>query len=187
MPCDGCANCGRTGYNMGLRTWLRDRPGFLERAYQFTFASIQFIKPLIVRMGYERAERWLLPLERGSKAALFECTMCGQCILHATGMACPMTCPKNLRNGACGGVLSNGNCEVIPDMKCVWVVAYERAQEMQVFGPELIAIKPPVNHRLQDSSAWINLLTGADKSAPKGWAELPYSPVIEKKFPRADS
>ena len=72
-------------------------------------------------------------------------------------------------------------------MRCVWVVAYERAQEMRVFGPEMISIKPPVNHRLKDSSAWINILSGVDQSAPKGWAELPHNPVIEKKFPGKDS
>ena len=93
-----------------------------------------------------------------------------------------MTCPKNLRNGACGGVRSDGGCEVIPDMKCVWVVAYERAREMQFYGPELISIKPPVDHQLQDTSAWINLLKGADKSAPKGWTEIPHDPVVEKKL-----
>ena len=167
---------------MGLRTWLRDRPVFLERAYRVTYATLQWAQPLIARIGYERVARWALPLERRSKYALFGCKMCGQCILHATGMVCPMTCPKHLRNGACGGVRANGNCEVIPDMKCVWVVAYDRARELRVYGPEMIAIKPPVNHRLEGSSAWINTLTGIDRSAPKGWADLPHQPVIEKKI-----
>ncbi len=137
---------------------------------------------MLKRIGLNRVERWLLPLERHSKEFLFGCDMCGQCILHATGMVCPMTCPKQLRNGACGGVRANGNCEVIPEMPCIWVVAYERAKNLQVFGPELITIKPPVNHLLHDSSAWINILTGIDKSAPKGWAELPHNPVIEKRL-----
>ena len=38
--------------------------------------------------------------------------MCGQCVLHSTGMTCPMTCPKTLRNGPCGGVREDGDCEV---------------------------------------------------------------------------
>ena len=167
---------------MGLGTWIRSKPAFLERAYQATYAMVKWMQPLLRRMGYERAARWVLPLERFSKRILFDCQMCGQCTLHETGMVCPMTCPKHLRNGACGGVRSNGNCEVIPDMRCVWVVAYERAQDMRVFGPEMISIKPPANHMLEDSSAWINKITGADRSQPEGWAELPHNPVIEKKF-----
>jgi hypothetical protein len=53
-------------------------------------------------------------------------------ILHSTGMTCPMTCPKNLRNGPCGGVRANGHCEVIPTMRCVWVQAFERAGRMSL-------------------------------------------------------
>lgn len=167
---------------MSLGTWIRNRPALLERAYQALSATFHWMHPLIRRIGYERATRWILPMERLTKKALFDCRMCGQCTLHKTGMVCPMTCPKNLRNGACGGVRSNGNCEVIPDMRCVWVVAYERAREMRVFGPELIVIKPPTDHQLENTSAWINMLDGDDKSAPAGWAELPHNPVIEKKL-----
>jgi len=167
---------------MALRTWIRNRPTALEWAYQITAAAFRWMHPLIRRIGYDRIARALIPVERISKQALFGCEMCGQCTLRATGMVCPMTCPKNLRNGACGGVRSNGNCEVIPSMKCVWVVAYERAQEMRVFGPELISIKAPLDHQLQDTSAWINILKGTDKSAPIGWTELPHNPVIEKKL-----
>jgi hypothetical protein len=167
---------------LGLRSWLRDKPAFLEWVYQVTYATFNWLNPLIKRIGYVRANHWLVPLERSSKDALFGCTMCGQCILHSTGMVCPMTCPKNLRNGACGGVRADGHCEVIPEMKCIWVVAYDRAQELRVFGPEMIDIKPPVDHRLQGTSAWINMLTGVDKSPPKGWAEMPHHPVIKKQF-----
>ena len=53
--------------------------------------------------------------------------MCGQCVLHSTGMTCPMNCPKTLRNGPCGGVRPDGHCEVKPEMRCVWVKAVERA------------------------------------------------------------
>ena len=102
-------------------------------------------------------------------------------------MTCPMTCPKELRNGACGGVLSNGNCEVIPEMKCVWVQAYERACDLDVFGPEIINIKPPLNHRLDGTSAWINMLTEDDITGPQGWSELPHNPVIERKLQQAAS
>jgi hypothetical protein len=81
-----------------------------------------------------------------------------------------MTCPKNLRNGPCGGVRANGNCEVKPEMRCVWVEAYERSQKMKTYGHEMVMIQPPVNRQLEGTSAWINMLTGADKETPPGWA-----------------
>lgn len=165
-----------------MTKWLRQHPVLLELFYQIATAVIRWLKPLIRRLGYERADHWLRPIERWSKGALFDCRMCGQCILHATGMVCPMTCPKQLRNGACGGVRSDGHCEVIPEMQCVWVAAYERAQALNVFGPEILKIKPPLNHQLQDGSAWINLLSGEDSRSPKGWADLPHIPVIEPKL-----
>jgi hypothetical protein len=93
-----------------------------------------------------------------------------------------MTCPKQLRNGACGGVRKEGFCEVYPEMKCVWVAAYERAQVLNVFGPEILKIKAPVNHRLQGTSAWVNMITGDADNSPKGWADLPHIPVIEQKL-----
>jgi hypothetical protein len=83
-----------------------------------------------------------------------------------------MTCPKNLRNGPCGGVRANGNCEVKPDMRCVWVEAYERSQKMAVYGHEMMHLNPPVNRQLQGTSAWINMLSGADKELPEGWVQL---------------
>jgi hypothetical protein len=89
-----------------------------------------------------------------------------------------MTCPKNLRNGPCGGVQANGNCEVIPDMKCVWVEAFERSQRMPNYGQEMILLQPPLDNQLQGSSAWINMLTGKDKMAPVAWEQAPPTPVI---------
>jgi hypothetical protein len=53
--------------------------------------------------------------ERASKERLFGCRMCGQCALPVTGYSCPMGCPKELRNGPCGGVGPGGACEVYPD------------------------------------------------------------------------
>jgi len=52
--------------------------------------------------------------ERLAKDTLFGCRMCGQCALPVTGYVCPMGCPKELRNGPCGGVGPDGSCEVFP-------------------------------------------------------------------------
>jgi hypothetical protein len=149
--------------------WLQNQPHLLERLYQLTLWLFRRLKPVIVRLGYKRVEGWLHGPEAWSKQLLFDCKMCGQCILHSTGMTCPMTCPKNLRNGPCGGVRPNGHCEVIPEMKCVWVEAYERSLKMPVYGAELIQLQPPLNRQLEGSSAWVNMLTGVDQAAPKGW------------------
>jgi len=80
-----------------------------------------------------------------------------------------MTCPKNLRNGPCGGVRTNGHCEVFPEMRCVWVEAFERSQKMRIFGRDLILLQPPVNRQLEGTSAWINMLSGVDQKVPAEW------------------
>ncbi|MBF6309362.1 methylenetetrahydrofolate reductase C-terminal domain-containing protein, partial [Nocardia farcinica] len=56
------------------------------------------------RLSPTLAERVMIWGEVVLKGWIFNCQMCGQCILHSTGMTCPMTCPKKLRNGPCGGV-----------------------------------------------------------------------------------
>lgn len=154
---------------MSLGAWLRNHPSWLEWTYDRTQWLIRRLDPLIRRLGYERVERVMLPVEDVSKKIIFDCRTCGQCILHSTGMTCPMTCPKNLRNGPCGGVRANGNCEVKPDMRCVWVEAYERSRRMNEYGHEMLMLQPPVNRQLQGDSAWINMLTGVDKDTPRGW------------------
>lgn len=157
---------------------LRDHPRLLERAYQLTKWLFQRLHPAIRRLGYGRVDRWLRPVEDVSKRLIFDCRMCGQCVLHSTGMTCPMTCPKTLRNGPCGGVRANGHCEVIPEMKCVWVEAFERSLEMPVYGQEMMLLQPPVNNQLQDSSAWINMLSGEDQMAPVAWEQAKPTPII---------
>ena len=114
--------------------------------------------------------RLFLPVEKVSKDFAFDCRMCGQCILHSTGLVCPMRCPKNLRNGPCGGVRTDGNCEVFPDKPCVWVQAIERAPHLPLWQDHVHHLQPPVNWRLQGTSSWINLLTGRDAIHPRGWA-----------------
>jgi hypothetical protein len=115
--------------------------------------------------------RVILLVERKSKEALFDCRMCGQCILHSTGLTCPMRCPKDLRNGPCGGVLQDGNCEVLPDQPCVWTQAWQRSRRLPVFRSHMPEhVEPPVDWRLPDTSSWINLVTGRDRQHPAGWS-----------------
>ena len=108
-----------------------------------------------------RLDRILRPVEILTKKPFFGCHMCGQCVLHSTGMVCPMNCPKNLRNGPCGGVHMDGSCEVYPEMQCVWVDAYHRSQRL-LWPEEIHDLRPPVDWSLKGSSSWINNITGRD-------------------------
>jgi len=149
--------------------WLKNHPRLLEIAYVLSKQLIVRLFPLARRRLPRLAERVLVRSEEVLKGYAFNCQMCGQCILHSTGMTCPMNCPKNLRNGPCGGVRQNGNCEVIPEMPCVWVQAWERSQNMLIYANEIQVLQPPVNRALQGTSAWINLVDKRDVQTPKGW------------------
>lgn len=149
--------------------WLKDHPRLLEKLYDGAKITLQWLYPLAQRISPTFATKFMIWNEEVVKGYLFNCQMCGQCILHSTGMTCPMNCPKNLRNGPCGGVRPNGHCEVIPERMCVWVQAWERSQTMPTYGNEIIWLQPPVNRSLQGSSAWINLFEGIDQKTPIGW------------------
>lgn len=143
-----------------LRGWSVRHARFLEWLYNRFAAALLMLHPLWKAIGYHRAEKPVRFIERHVKGALFDCRMCGQCILSSTGMSCPMTCPKQLRNGPCGGVRANGNCEVEPDMPCVWVRAWQGAQRMRG-GDAIKAVQNPVDRTLEGSSAWLRVTAQA--------------------------
>ena len=99
----------------------------------------------------------LATMEAVVKRPVFGCQMCGQCVLHSTGMTCPMTCPKTLRNGPCGGVRSDGGCEVRPEMKCVWHEAVAGSQRIPGGVEALRAVQLPVDRRLVGKSSWLRV------------------------------
>ena len=110
---------------------------------------------------HPRIGGWFTAAERVTKEQLFGCQMCGQCALPATGYACPMTCPKQLRNGPCGGVSPTGQCEVHPEQRCVWVIAFERAEQAG-HGTDLDLLQRPVDQREFGRSSWVNYWQGRD-------------------------
>jgi hypothetical protein len=166
--------------------FLQDYPHSLEIIYGlFESALHPFRRWLAPDSFLEPAVTWV---ERVGKGAVFDCQMCGQCILHSTGMTCSMTCPKNLRNGPCGGVRADGHCEVYPEKACVWVQAFERSQKMPKYGHDLLTIQPPVNRQLEGTASWINMLHGIDGKAPDGWistAKIPIMPSDVEQQTRA--
>lgn len=102
-----------------------------------------------------------------AKGVVFDCHCCGQCLLSHTGYVCPMACPRQIRNGPCGGSL-DGRCEVYPDRKCVWVRIHKRVSRGGTACPSLLRSADP---KLFFTSSYLNLLTGRDKIAR---TPLPY-------------
>ena len=143
-----------------VRLWSVRHAGFWEWFYrQFEWAYVA-AGPALKRLGLERLEAPAAAIERNVKGLLFDCRMCGQCVLSSTGMSCPMNCPKQLRNGPCGGVRANGNCEVEPDMPCVWVKAWEGSRNM-VKGDAIMNVQKPVNQSLRETSSWLRVTAEA--------------------------
>ncbi|MCC7191195.1 MAG: methylenetetrahydrofolate reductase C-terminal domain-containing protein [Phycisphaeraceae bacterium] len=112
-------------------------------------------------------EKSVARVEAFLKGMAFDCRACGQCVLRETGLICPMTCPKGLRNGPCGGTL-NGECEVYPDKPCVWIRIHKRTGKESLDCPKLL---PSPDARLIQTSSYLNYLTGADEHGRK---PLPY-------------
>ena len=139
-----------------VRLWSVRHAGLLEKIYNLVEKCLVRMAPVFDRIGYERLEKPVAFIEKSVKGVLFDCQMCGQCALSSTGMSCPMNCPKTLRNGPCGGVRENGNCEVIPEMRCVWVEAVAGHQLMQA-GHNLAEVQFPVDFSLKGSSSWLRV------------------------------
>ena len=138
-----------------------NRPRTLEILYIISKKILDLFSPLLKKRLL--TEKIFVATEKVSKGLLFNCQMCGQCILHSTGMICPMNCPKNLRNGPCGCVRNNGNCEIKPEMRCVWLKAWNESQKMKVFNKEILTIQKPLDRRLQNTSAWLNEINTSSK------------------------
>ena len=140
-----------------VRQWSVRHARGLNSFYRGFERALTALHPIFRRIGYSHLERPVAALERSVKGLLFDCRMCGQCVLSSTGMSCPMNCPKSLRNGPCGGVRANGNCEVRPEMKCVWFLAVAGSARMTGGNEALAHVQPPVDRRLAGRSSWLRV------------------------------
>lgn len=140
-----------------VRRWSVRHARGLEAFYNGFERVLLRLEPVFRRVGYDRIERPVAWIEKVVKGFLFDCQMCGQCSLSRTGMSCPMNCPKQLRNGPCGGVRANGMCEVKPDMKCVWVEAWEGSRRMKQ-GATIQLVDDPVDLTLGGKSSWLRVV-----------------------------
>src|SRR5713226_4697435 len=106
----------------------------------------------LISRGVER-------LEFVIKSPLFGCQTCGNCVLGQMEYVCPQTCPKNMRNGPCGGT-KNGQCEVV-DKPCIWTAVFERAKSANRLEDLRVYIPSPIR-ALKGTSSWVNYFLGRD-------------------------
>lgn len=140
-----------------LRKWSVRNARLLEFTYEVVERVLLFCAPVLGKIGHARMEKPVAAVEKVIKGALFDCQMCGQCVLSSTGMSCPMNCPKSIRNGPCGGVREDGYCEVKPEMRCVWVEGWQGAQRMKK-GDDISVVQFAVDHRLIGKSSWLRVV-----------------------------
>ena len=140
-----------------VRQWSVSNSRKLEWVYHVFEPILIKLHPLFNLIGYQRLEKPVRVVERAFKSLMFDCQMCGRCVLSSTGMSCPMNCPKSIRNGPCGGVRLDGHCEVKPEMRCVWVEAWRGSQQMRK-ADAIRQVQLPVNNLFKDSSSWLRVV-----------------------------
>ncbi len=120
---------------------------------RFTEKFARFIE------GHPTLYKGVLLIENAFKKPVLRCRSCGQCVLSYNAFTCCMRCPKQLRNGPCGGTRPDGTCEVYPDRPCIWHLIYTRSVKL---GREkkLLKYHVPVDRRLEGTSALINMMAG---------------------------
>ncbi len=141
-----------------MRKWAVSHAKSYNKVYEVLEKSLIKLYPLFIKIGYNRVEKPITFIEKHIKGLLFDCQMCGQCVLHDAGMSCPMNCPKELRNGPCGGVRPNGHCEVKPEMRCVWMEAWRGNKVIDSktnTHHSILKFQHPTDHQLKGSSSWL--------------------------------
>ena len=170
-----------TGLNREKPTQRKSRPldAKGECCYGFSrlFHKLMFepgkklygvMKGLSGKVAGTKMEGIFHKLEHLTKVMLFDCKDCGDCALIDVAYLCPMSqCPKNQRNGACGGSFE-GWCEVYPGKKqCVYVRAYARLKKHGEEARLEKGIVPPCNWDLYQTSSWINFYLGKDHTSKR--------------------
>lgn len=138
-----------------MRSWSVRNARWLKSLYNGVESTLWILRPVIKKIGYDRLDKPVLFIEKVTKGFLLDSQNCGHCIAGFTGLSCPMNCPKTMRNGPCGGVRADGKCEVLPDMDCVWVQAWEGNKRMRQTEFPIQFLQPPLDNRKIGTSAWL--------------------------------
>ena len=140
-----------------VRLWSIRNAGWLKKCYALLEGTLALFNPLLKAIGHERLDKPFAAVEGAVKGFLFDSQSCGQCTLGETGMACPMNCPKTLRNGPCGGVRQNGGCEIKPEMTCFWAAPRIPLRLLWIFARIAWPRRSPLVHsssRPSTASTW---------------------------------
>ena len=113
------------------RLWSVRHARGLDRFYGVFERLLVRLAPLFAAIGYRRLERPFAAVERGVKGLLFDCKMCGQCVLELHRHVLPDELPEEaaqrpLRRGA----RRMATARSMPEMRCVWVLAFAGAERI---------------------------------------------------------
>lgn len=151
---------GGLGYSMfkSMHHMMFEKKGLL-------FGPMKAFAGAVDKSGFEDT---FTHLEHLMKVVTNECMHCGDCALFDLAYICPMSqCPKNQRNGPCGGSFE-GYCEVYPKKKeCIYVRVYPRLKSHGAEEQLVSYHVPPVNYDLYMTSSWLNFYMGRDHSAKR--------------------
>lgn len=123
--------------------------GSTRLVIQAVHVGLAVLRPIVKVVGRKHLERPMAWLESKVKGVMFDCQMCGNCMLNLTALRCPTRCKKQIRNGPCGGVRQDGTCELDPTMVCAWRDIYEHNGELL---PDRL---PPREFNFEGRSTWI--------------------------------
>ncbi|MDF2522808.1 MAG: methylenetetrahydrofolate reductase [Clostridiales bacterium] len=143
---------GNFGFSLIHKTFFEEK----SPLYPIVKKGAQFIDKSFLKRPFTYFEYVV-------KTATNECHSCGDCAMHELGFICPMSkCPKQQRNGACGGSF-NGWCEVYPGkQKCIYVTMYQNFKASNKQDKMKEGYIPPCNWDLYRTSSWLNYFNGRD-------------------------
>jgi len=122
---------------------------FTRLVIQAVHVGLAVLRPIVKVVGRKHLEKPMAWMESKVKGVLFDCQMCGNCMLNLTALRCPTRCKKEVRNGPCGGVRQDGTCELDATMKCAWRDIVEHN------GGTLPERLPPREFNFGGRSTWI--------------------------------
>ena len=128
-----------------------------------------------LRVGGPRAG-WTALVERvesSVKRPVFGCEACGNCVLGHMEYVCPQTCPKQMRNGPCGGTFLG---QLRGRGQAVHLGEGDGTGRGRRRVDALKIYIPPPDRRLKGTSSWINYFLERDSRPAASYSDSAPSP-----------